>query len=358
MIVLISAILIIHLIFLFNLIGKKDDSSSPDQWPKISIWVAARNEETQIQNCLASLAQLDYPADKIQILVGDDQSEDRTAEVIKSFITDKPQFHYVWIDGTLGKAKKKANVLAHLAHQSNGDYFLFCDADIQVHPQWAKSLVRSFKKNIGVVSATTGISGNNWFSRMQNLDWLYFMGLIKSASNVKIPCTAVGNNMAVSREAYFKTGGYENIPFSITEDYMLFKQILIRGYDWKHLLTPTTTSASAASPDFRTLMLQRKRWLTGGRDLPFYWKMLLALFGLFDPLILVCFFILPYWALMLFCLHFVIQSSILILTMKGAGKHFPFLDILSYSFYSSGVTAATALFFPFSSGREWKGRKY
>ena len=299
---LIIAGLSLHLISFLAIFIRGRRLPELQEFPKISIWVAARNEEDSIIPCLESLAQLDYPQDQIQILIGNDGSDDRTEELVREFILGKPNFQLISINERLGKAEKKANVLAQLAHASTGDYYLVCDADIRVKPSWAKEMVRHFSHGIGVVSATTLIDDLSLFAKMQRFDWLYFMGLIKSAAGLGIPCTAVGNNMAVSKAAYWATGGYENIEFSITEDFKLFRAILDQGYGFRHLCNAKSTSVSAAAPDLKTLLQQRKRWLEGGRDLPPYWKVIIGLYGSLNLSLLILVFFHPWLALFLvFC---------------------------------------------------------
>jgi len=329
-----------------------------NDYPKISIWVAARNEEENILRCLVSLDQLDYPKGKIQILIGNDGSEDRTEEIVLSFIKDKSHFQLITITDKLGKAEKKANVLAQLAHASTGDYFLVCDADIQAKPSWPKEMMRHFTKGVGVVSATTLIDDSSLFAKMQRFDWLYFMGLIKSAASFGIPCTAVGNNMAMSKEAYWATGGYENIDFSITEDFKLFRSILDQGYGFRHLCNEKSTSLSAAAPDFKTLLKQRKRWLEGGRDLPLYWKFILAIYAGFNLGIVTLLFFHP-WLALFFVLCRILLQFLFIQKLFHKVKEAPLLFLLiPYIFYSTLVSASTALGFLLPLGKEWKGRKY
>ncbi|MFZ9970971.1 MAG: glycosyltransferase [Bacteroidia bacterium] len=52
--------------------------AEPSTWPQVSIWVAARNEEDNLADCLDALLNLDYPKEQLRIWVGDDQSDDRT----------------------------------------------------------------------------------------------------------------------------------------------------------------------------------------------------------------------------------------------------------------------------------------
>lgn len=358
LLLLLLAILLGLLIALIALYLPERAPGEPKEWPKISIWVAARNEEACILRCLLSLDQLDYPKDKIEILLGDDGSEDRTAEIVKDFSAAKSQFRYVFIDGKLGKADKKANVLAHLAHASTGDYYLICDADIEVKPSWAKELVKQFEGNTGVVSATTLIADDGWFAQMQRIDWLYMMGLLKSAANLGIPCTAVGNNMAVSREAYWSTGGYENIDFSITEDFKLFRAILEKGYGWKHLNNRASTSLSAPVPDFNTLLTQRKRWLMGGRELPAYWKLLLGLHAAFEPLLFILLFFHIQLAAILFVCRIFLQVFFILRLNNRIGEKPSISGILVYPGFSAFLSACSLVFYLLPSGKEWKARKY
>jgi cellulose synthase/poly-beta-1,6-N-acetylglucosamine synthase-like glycosyltransferase len=57
-----------------------------------SILIAARNEEDTILRCLQAIERLNYPPDRYEVLIGNDQSEDKTGLIIENFIRDKPQF--------------------------------------------------------------------------------------------------------------------------------------------------------------------------------------------------------------------------------------------------------------------------
>ena len=54
--------------------------------PSSTIIVAARNEETNIENCLRSLNELEYPVGKLEIIIVNDDSDDNTGQIIKEFI--------------------------------------------------------------------------------------------------------------------------------------------------------------------------------------------------------------------------------------------------------------------------------
>ena len=73
---------------------------SDRDYPQISILIAARNEEATILDCLQAITQLDYPSDAVEVLIGDDQSTDRTGSFVADFIADKPNFQLVSITYT------------------------------------------------------------------------------------------------------------------------------------------------------------------------------------------------------------------------------------------------------------------
>jgi cellulose synthase/poly-beta-1,6-N-acetylglucosamine synthase-like glycosyltransferase len=327
--------------------------------PFISILVAARNEEQNIVHCLQSLCELDYPASNIEIWVGNDASEDSTKEVVAAFAKHKSNIKVVDITENLGKAKGKANVLAHLAIKAKGDYFLTTDADIIVNSQWAKELIAHFTEpKMGIVSGTTLVHGSAFWARLQGIDWLYFMGILKGFDKVGLHCTAVGNNMAIKKEAYQSVGGYEELDFSITEDYKLYKEVRRKGWNTINILTQNSLNISQPVTGFLQLMHQRKRWLMGARELPLYWWGLFAVLGLLLPAIIVLAFYNPILALKLYSIKMVVQTLfVLYLQHKLGIRQNVFLALL-YDVYANCIALSTQLFYVLPISIQWKKRKY
>lgn len=255
---------------------------------KISICIAARNEEDNILNCLQKLDALNYPKENLEIHIGDDDSTDGTAAVIQTYIQDKPYFHYHHITEKIKGCEGKQNVLAHLFQKSTGAYLLVTDADISVHREWAAGLVGAFEPGVGMVSGTTTVDGKGLWARMQCLDWTFGSAINKAHEAMGIPLTGSGNNMAMTREAYDAVGGYESIPFSITEDYKLFKIMCEKGpYEFRCLYHPEALSLSEPVSDLKTLLRQRRRWFKGGAEIVWYNQLFFALNVLVVPCLIV-----------------------------------------------------------------------
>lgn len=229
-------------------------------YPKVSILVAARNEEENITDLLHSFTQLSYPKDKLQILIGDDDSNDATAEIVGKFMAENIYIQYVKIEKQIAELKGKANVLAQLAYLTTGELFFFTDADIEVPKNWIEAFVEE-RKNEGVIVGLTFVKNKNWFEASQAIEWLFTLKLMKTLANFKIQSTGMGNNMMVSAEAYWSVGGYEKIGFSIVEDYAIYKSIIDEGFAFKQLFKPEAMTLTKPPKKY---FEQRKRWVSGG----------------------------------------------------------------------------------------------
>ena len=113
----------------------------PNEFPMVSVLVAARNEELNLPYCIESLRALDYPSDRIEFLIGDDQSSDQSSKIIKAFQELDKRVIYQEIIPEQSGLLAKANVLDQLAGKAKGEYLLFVDADVVVNPQWARGMV-------------------------------------------------------------------------------------------------------------------------------------------------------------------------------------------------------------------------
>jgi cellulose synthase/poly-beta-1,6-N-acetylglucosamine synthase-like glycosyltransferase len=331
-----------------------------DLLPKASLLLAARNEEDLIIRSLTSISELNYPKDKLEVLIGNDGSTDETESLTEQFIRDRPHFKLINIRETLGLARGKANVLAHLAHHAQGEIFLITDVDVKLPENWVRSLVHPFQdSDVGIVSGTTYCAPVGSFGTLQSIDWLHFMGYIKAFAHRGISCTSVGNNMAVRAEAYRQTGGYENLRFSITEDYRLFEEVTQRDWGYRNLIGPDCLGEAWPIESVLEMLHQRKRWLIGAQDLPYNWKFMIRLYGTFYP-VLIGLLILDWrWGLAVWAVKFVLQSSFITALTKLCNiRPFSFGRLVVYELYLWLNTISTAVFFFLPIRNRWKGRTY
>ncbi len=116
---------------------------SDNELPTVTIAIPARNETDSLNSCLEAVLQSDYP--KLEILVLDDCSQDKTAMVIKSFAHDGVRF-------VLGKVADddwlaKNYSYAQLQAEATGKYILFMGVDVRLHESSVRELVQTLLSN-------------------------------------------------------------------------------------------------------------------------------------------------------------------------------------------------------------------
>jgi cellulose synthase/poly-beta-1,6-N-acetylglucosamine synthase-like glycosyltransferase len=255
------------ILFLLALSKKEKKYKHIASFPNVSVVVAARNEEENIERCLRSILQVDYPADKLEVVVADDGSTDRTPEIISKIKQEHNNLKVIRIESQINNLKGKANALAQAIAQTNGEFIFLTDADCEVPRTWIKGMLRHFDEKTGVASGVTIIETGKIFYGMQSLDWAFLLSVAAAVGRLFKPVGCIGNNMAFRKEAYIECGGYQNLKFSITEDLALFKAITENG-KWGYAFPVDLETLVISKPvkTLKELYHQKKRWGTGGLD--------------------------------------------------------------------------------------------
>jgi cellulose synthase/poly-beta-1,6-N-acetylglucosamine synthase-like glycosyltransferase len=131
--------------------GKKMDTqqfTDPSTYPQVSVLMAVHNEEAVIEEKLNSLFQQDYPAGKLHIYLGSDNSTDRTNEIIASFTEKYAHLHFF----LFGERQGKPGVINQLAEKATTAYpagpqhvFIITDASVMLSERVCAELVKHFR---------------------------------------------------------------------------------------------------------------------------------------------------------------------------------------------------------------------
>ena len=346
------------LILLISANWQKTVGFSGEKVP-VSILIAARNEAHNILNCLQAISRLNYPSELVEVLIGDDNSTDNTYQLVADFIKNKPNFRLIKITENLGQARGKSNVLAHLTRLATSNYFFITDADIEVPANWIGAMLARATPETGIVTGITTTKGTDLFSRMQALDWLNSLGYIQIVADRNLPVSTMGNNMLVTRAAYESTGGYEIMPFSITEDVQLFNEVLRNGYKFKNVYYKDVLAETAPTPDLAAFMHQRKRWMKGAVHLPFYLRLIMVFYGSFYLFLIPFFWFAPFtYVLLVLFLKWVFQTVFLKICLNRLQRKTSLLDLILFEGYQLLNTTVSVVFIFLPFKVVWKGRKY
>jgi cellulose synthase/poly-beta-1,6-N-acetylglucosamine synthase-like glycosyltransferase len=325
--------------------------------PFVSILIAARNEENNLAECLESILAVDYPADKFEILIGDDKSEDQSGEIADAFSVRYPQVKSYTIYKQEIDGNGKANVLAQLAWKAKGEFIFITDADIMVPNQWLKTMLLGMNDDVALVTGTSVVVGTNILAYMQQIDWLFATGMLKVVSDLGIPVTTMGNNMAVRKSVYDEIGGFEVLPFSVTEDLELFNHIK-EQHKTVNLFNSDVLNESKPEKELNDLLSQRKRWMRGAFELPFVMVVLLAMQSSFVVIVLGILLLNPLLALGVVGLKFALRYIFVSMVVNKLNDRINIFGSLIFEFYTAVFSIVSLIYYFIPGPIEWKGRKY
>ncbi len=356
--------LLLHLIFFIGYLKSKNCKIlSDNQKIKVSVIVAARNEEYNISNCIRALKKLDYPPELLEIIIVNDESTDNTKDLmIKETIKDNK---FIVIDSrksSNNNLKGKPNAIDTAIEKSKGDIIFITDADCEVPVNWVKNLVNYYiDKSVGMVCGFTNIKNDHkLFSAMQSLDWIYLLSLATSSAGINKPLSCIGNNISFRKNVYFEVGGYGGINFSITEDLALMRTIAnSRKYEVKFPIDSECIVNTLPCLNISELYNQKKRWFKGGIGInmlgyllgfELYIMNLILIFGLI--------FLNPYIYIILILLKIFSELLIMIPVYKKLKFRKLIIYFPAYQIYFAIYGLILPFTFMLGSKIKWKEREY
>jgi len=117
--------------------------------PEISILISAYNEEKVIENTIRTLQKCYYPKEKVEILVGSDNSRDKTNEILEKL---SQEFQNIKVFN-FNHRRGKPHVINDLVKEAKGEILIFCDANTLYNKEAIKNLVKNYNDpRIGGVS--------------------------------------------------------------------------------------------------------------------------------------------------------------------------------------------------------------
>ncbi len=223
-----------HSIFTLTPESETLSLSEPDQkTPLLSIIVAAKDEEANIQPCLNSLLAQDYP--NFEIIVVNDRSKDATAKIIEKMAADEPRIRPITItelpEGWCGKNHAMQKGIA----QAKGDWICMTDADCTQDSSRTMSIAMHYamKNRTDMLSLLPTMTMLGFWEKfllpiLSGVLMIWFPP--KKVNNPKSSVAyANGMFMLIRREAYETIGAHEKIKGSLIEDMDMARNIKAAG---------------------------------------------------------------------------------------------------------------------------------
>ena len=199
--------LIIHLKKGWDTLPKyiPDPPSSP--LPFVTVLIPARNEEDNIGVLLDALSKQTYPQEKMEVIVVDDHSSDRTAFIAQSY----PFVKLIELkDDCLNSYKKRA--IEKGIEQATAPFIVCTDADCMPGPEWLETVGGYYQqKKCAFIAAPVLLENNSSvLGRFQTLDFLVMQGITAAGIQQQSIYMANGANMSYPKKVFESVGGYKD----------------------------------------------------------------------------------------------------------------------------------------------------
>ncbi|MCZ4225030.1 glycosyltransferase family 2 protein [Pedobacter rhodius] len=229
---------------------------------KVSIIVAARDEELNIGKTIDDLIAQNYPEVLTEIIIIDDHSTDRTADIVLSYADKKVKLIKLNEDRALNSYKKKAIQTA--IGTCSGDLIITTDADCRMGENWLATIVELYEeKDYKMISSPVAyFQEKNLFERLQSLEFLYLIGLGASTIGNNEPSTCNGANLAYEKNTFYEVGGFQGIDdLASGDDELLLHKIAAKYPDKIGFLKNSDAIVyTHAKENLSSFIQQRKRW--------------------------------------------------------------------------------------------------
>jgi len=262
-----------------------------------SIIIPARNEAENIEACIRSILNNNYPTHLFEIIVADDFSTDATPEIVQRLQTEFSNISIISLKNIIAENinsyKKRAIELA--IAQSRNEWIVTTDADCHVPQNWLHLLGAYIQKNERVfVAAPVMFTNNNSFLGIfQCLDFLSLQGITAASVYAGAHSMCNGANLAYKKSVFYEVDGFKNADHIASGDDMLLMHKIKMKYPEKtgYLFSDKAIVTTAPMPDWKSFFNQRIRWAskaTSYKDKRVFWVLMLVYFtNLFLLLLLV-----------------------------------------------------------------------
>ena len=246
---------------------------NPIYKPFVSVLIPAHNEEAVIEKTIENVFKNDY--EKFEVIVIDDRSEDKTAEILKNLENKYKNLKIMFREKD--SFPGKSAVLNDAIKIAVGDAILVLDADAKIDSDFISKLVPQLEgRDIGAVQARKVIinKDENLLTKCQYNEMILDTHFQLGKDSVKGAVELRGNGELIKKTALDDVKGWNN--YTITDDLDLSTKLHING--WDICFCPEVCVYEEAITKFLPLLRQRRRWFEGSvrRYLEFFTQVIFS----------------------------------------------------------------------------------
>ena len=220
-----------------------------DHTPKVTLIIAAHNEETVIGDQLRRVAALVYPRELLQVIVAADGSDDATPDIVRRF----PGVELVHRPERAGKMA----AIVRAVEWATGDVIVMSDANNALRPDSLGFLVAPFRDpSVGAVTGRKVVSGPGGLGFGESLYWRYEAHIRRMETRIGCTVGVNGEIFAIRREAFTPAP-----PGTINDDQWLAHRAIVAG--WDVVFRPEAVSEETVSSTAVEEAERRSRMVAG-----------------------------------------------------------------------------------------------
>ena len=239
---------------------KTDIISNPSVWPFYTVLVPLFRESHMVEQLMQALENIDYPLERIEILMICESIDPTTISEVKQFI--RPPFKLIIVPKGVPQTKPRALNYAML--EAKGDLVTIYDAEDIPHPTQLKFAAKAFADDLklGAIQAPLNYlnADENWLTRQFALEYsALFHVWIPFLVTANLPFPLGGTSNHLRRQALDEIGGRWD-SYNVTEDADLSFRLAAKGWNFGYINIPTGEEAVSS---WRGWHYQRLRWIKG-----------------------------------------------------------------------------------------------
>lgn len=342
------------------------DQTSPMN--SFTIIVPFRNETKNLPTLLQSIIQLDYPTDRFEVILVNDDSTDEYKNVVQEFLAENSDMQITVIQNNRKSLSPKKDAVKTAIAKAKFDWILTTDADCLVPKNWLQNF-DSFIRNNDVKMIVAPVAytiENKFFQHFQNLDFLSLQGTTIGSFGINKPFMCNGANLCYKKEAFLEVNGFEgNNHIASGDDVFLMEKILNKFPGGvKYLKNFESVVFTKSQPDLRSLIQQRIRWAAKMSSTKGLFGKIVGLIVLITNTYLVLLLLLYLtqqisWKYV--GLFFLVKLNVDFVMLFKITEFFKQQDSMRRYLYSSFLYPFFSLYVAFLSffkGYQWKGRAF
>ena len=269
--IFVSGVMLWRLLQILFLFARRTKTSAkarivPDErLLKVTIIVPAYNEAKVIRKTLGTLQEIEYPDDKLEILIINPKSTDNTSQIANE-IAQRSKRNIKVIDATNGfDVHGKPRALNYALKYAGGEVVIIYDADSLVDKMAVKFLISAMVEDPSL-AMTFGtrkvLNPHGFFARLAYLESLSQQLLTETAppKDGQNFLFSPGTNVAIRKSVIEKLGGWDDN--ALTEDFELSVRLHSHGYKIEYV--PSAVSHEEVPEKASVWLTQRTRWARGG----------------------------------------------------------------------------------------------